>query len=78
MSTITLKVHVDGKQICLDGPYPPEPDVKQVVTMVSGPDQTFEEERQTWFALGRQPSDRAHGANEPDCSDCTGKPPPSE
>ena len=78
MSTITLKAHFDGKQICLDEPYPLEPDAKLMVTVVSESDVAFEEERQAWFALGRQSLARAYGDNEPDYSDCIGKQPPSE
>jgi hypothetical protein len=78
MSAITLKAHFDGKQICLDEPYPLEPDTKLMVTVVSESDEAFEEEREAWFELGRHSLARAYGTDEPDYSDCIGKMPPSE
>lgn len=76
MNAVTLKAHYDGKQICLDEPYLLRPDSQLVVTVLSGPDETLDEDRQAWYALGRRSLARAYGADEPDYSDCVGKLPP--
>lgn len=76
MKAVTLKAHYDGKQICLDEPYPLRPDSQLVVTILSEPNEAPDEDRQAWYALGRRSLARAYGADEPDYSDCIGKRPP--
>jgi hypothetical protein len=66
MSTITLKAHFDGKQICLDEPYELQRDSKLVVAVVSG--DSLEDERQAWLAASQAGFARAYGENEPDYS----------
>ena len=66
MSTITLKAHFDGKQICLDQPYELQPDSKLIVAVVSG--DSLEDERQAWLAASQAGFDRAYGDDEPDYS----------
>ena len=78
MSVVTLKAHFDGKHICLDEPYEIPPDARLSVLVVSGADETLEEEREAWFALASEGLARAYGEDEPDYSDCIGKPPPPE
>ena len=76
MSTITLKAHFDGKQICLDEPYELQQDSKLIVAVVSG--NPLEDERQAWLAASQAGFARAYGDDEPDYSNCIGKMPPSE
>ena len=76
MNAVTLKAHYDGKQICLDEPYPLRPDSQLVVTVLSEPNETLDKDRPAWYALGRRSLARAYGADEPDYSDCIGKRPP--
>lgn len=66
MSTITLKAHFDGKQICLDQPYELQPDSKLIVAVVSG--DSLEDERQAWLAASQAGFVRAYGDDEPDYS----------
>ena len=66
MSTITLKAHFDGKQICLDEPYELQPDSKLIVAVVSG--DSLEDERQAWLAASQAGFARAYGDDEPDYS----------
>ena len=66
MSTITLKAHFDGKQICLDQPYELQPDSKLIVAVVSG--NPLEDERQAWLAASQAGFARAYGDDEPDYS----------
>jgi hypothetical protein len=66
MSTITLKAHFDGKQICLDEPYELQRDSKLIVAVVSG--DTLEDERQAWLAASQAGFARAYGDEEPDYS----------
>ena len=65
MSAITLKAHFDGKQVCLDEPYPLQPNTKLFVTIV--PD-SLEEERRAWLAASQAAFARAYGDDEPDYS----------
>ena len=76
MSTITLKAHFDGKQICLDEPYELQPDSKLIVAVVSG--NPLEDDRQAWLAASQAGFARAYGDDEPDYSNYIGKMPPSE
>ena len=78
MSVVTLKAHYDGKHICPDEPVDLPVNARLMLTVVTQPDETFEEEREAWFALGRQSLARAYGDDEPDYSDCVGKTPPAE
>ncbi len=66
MSTITLKAHFDGKQICLDEPYELQRDSKLVVAVVSG--DSLEDERQAWLAASQAGLSRAYDEDEPDYS----------
>ncbi len=67
MSAVTLKAHFDGRQICLDEPYPLERDAKLMVTVV--PDDSVEAERRAWLAASQAAFERCYGENEPDYSD---------
>jgi hypothetical protein len=67
MSTITLKAHFDGKQICLDEPYELQPDSKLIVAVLSG--DSLEDERQAWLAASQEGFARAYGNDEPDYSE---------
>lgn len=78
MSVVTLKAHFDGKHICLDEPYPLAPEAKLIVTVIADSGETFEEERAAWLRFSQQSLARAYGDDEPDYSDCIGKPPPPE
>jgi len=66
MNAATLKAHYDGKHICLDDPYPLEPNTRLLVTVVPG--DTADEERQAWLAASQAWFARAYGENEPDYS----------
>jgi hypothetical protein len=66
MSTITLKAHFDGKQICLDEPYELQTNSKLIVAVVSG--DSLEDERQAWLAASQAGFARAYGDDEPDYS----------
>ena len=68
MSVITLKAHYDGKQICLDEPYPLAPDTPLIVA-VCQPDAAEKAERDEWFASAKAAFARAYGDDEPDYSD---------
>lgn len=76
MSVVTLKAHYDGRHVCLDDPYPLQPNTQLLVTVVPG--DSAEDERQAWLAASQAGLARACGINEPDYSDCPGKPLPSE
>lgn len=78
MNAVTLKAHYDGKKICLDDPFDLQPGSKLVVMVVPESNESFEEEREAWYALGREALARAYGENEPDYSDCIGKKFPTE
>jgi hypothetical protein len=67
MSAITLKAHFDGKQVCLDDPYPLEPNTRLLVTVI--PDASVESERRAWLAASQAALARAYGNDEPDYSD---------
>src|SRR2546425_1180763 len=64
MDAVTLKAHYDGKHICLDDPYPLEPNTRLLVTVVPG--DTTEAERRAWLAASQASFARAYGENEPD------------
>ena len=66
MSVITLKAHYDGRQVCLDEPYPLQTDTKLLVTVV--PEDLLEEEHQAWLAASQAGFARAFGDDEPDYS----------
>ena len=67
MSVVTLKAHYDGKQVCLDEPYPLKVNTQLLVTVVPG--DSAEDERQAWLAASQAGLARAYGENEPDYSD---------
>ncbi len=67
MNAVTLKAHYDGKHICLDEPFPLQPNTHLLVTVVAG--ETTEDERQAWLAASQAGLARAYGDNEPDYSD---------
>jgi hypothetical protein len=67
MNAITLKAHFDGKKICLDDPYPLQPNSRLLVTVVPG--ETEEDERAAWLAASQAGIARAYGEHEPDYSD---------
>lgn len=66
MNTVTLKAHFDGKQICLDEPYPLKPDARLIVTVVPG--DSPEDERRAWRLASQAGLARAYGEDEPDYS----------
>lgn len=78
MKTMSLKAHYDGKHICLDEPFELRSNTKLMVVVLpeSEPDQ--DEELEALYELGRQSLARAYGDDEPDYSDCIGKPAPAE
>jgi len=76
MSVVTLKAHYDGKQVCLDEPYPLQLNSQLLVTVLPG--DFAEDERQAWLAASQAGLARAYGDNEPDYSDYIGKAPTSE
>jgi hypothetical protein len=67
MNAVTLKAHYDGTQILLDDPFPLEPQMRLLVTVVPG--DTMEDERQAWLAASQASFARAYGDDEPDYSD---------
>ena len=67
MKTVVLRAHYDGEEICLDEPYEFQPNTKLLV--VIAPEESVEEERQTWLAASQVWLARAYGENEPDYSD---------
>jgi len=67
MNAVTLKAHYDGQQICLDEPFPLQPNARLLVTVV--PDDSAEQEHQAWLAASQAWLARAYGDNEPDYSD---------
>jgi hypothetical protein len=67
MKSVVLKVHYDGKNICLDEPFDLHPDTKLLVTVIQGG--SLEDERQAWLAASQEGLARAYGENEPDYSD---------
>ena len=67
MSVITLKAHYDGKHICLDEPFPLQPNTQLLVTVVPG--DTADDERQAWLAATQAWLARAYADDEPDYSD---------
>ena len=67
MSSVTLKAHFDGKMICLDDPYPLEPNARLLVTVVVGDSDTAE--RQAWLAASQASLGLSYGPDEPDYSD---------
>ena len=77
MKPVALKAHFDGEHICLDEPYQLEPEAKLLVVVFPA-EETIEEERAAWFELSQRSLARAYGDDEPDYSDCIGKPPPPE
>lgn len=66
MNLVTLKAHFDGKSICLDDPYPLEPDTPLLVTVVAG--DSAAAERQAWLAASQASLGLAYGPDEPDYS----------
>ena len=66
MNAVTLKAHYDGKHICLDDPYPLEPNTRLLAKMVPG--DTAEGERQAWLLASQAGFARAYGEHEPDYS----------
>ncbi|MBI2926219.1 MAG: hypothetical protein HYY24_11005 [Verrucomicrobia bacterium] len=66
MNAVMLKAHYDGKQICLDEPYPLKPNAPLIVTVV--PTDSLEDERQAWLAASQAYLARAYGDDEPDYS----------
>ena len=66
MNAVMLKAHYDGKQICLDEPFPLKPNAQLIVTVV--PTDSLEEERQGWLAASQAYLARAYGDDEPDYS----------
>ena len=75
MNAVTLKAHYDGKQTCLDEPFPLRPNTEMLVTVVAG--ETAEDERHAWLAASQAWLARAYADDEPDYSDCVGKAPPA-
>ncbi len=67
MNAVTLKAHYDGKQICLDEPFPLKTNTQLMVTVVPGDSE--EDERQAWLAASQAFLARAYGDDEPDYSD---------
>jgi hypothetical protein len=66
MSSVILKAHFDGKNICLDDPYPMKPDTQLLVTVVSS--DSTDAERQAWLAASQASLARAYSDDEPDYS----------
>ena len=66
MNAVTLKGHYDGKQICLDEPFPLQPNTQLLVTVVPG--DSAEDERQAWLAASQAWLARAYSDDEPDYS----------
>ncbi len=66
MNSVVLKAHFDGNKICLDDPYPLQPDAQLLVTVVT---KGAEDERQAWLAASQQLLSRAYGDDEPDYAD---------
>lgn len=69
MNTVTLKAHLDGKQICLDEPFPIPSDAALFVTVI--PSEAANEEHQAWLAASQASFARAYGDDEPDYSNAT-------
>ena len=76
MNAVALKAHYDGKQICLDEPYPLQPNSKLVVLVVR--ELSNDDDREELHEMGRQSLARAYGDDEPDYSDRLGKKLPPE
>jgi hypothetical protein len=64
MNSVILKAHFDGKKICLDDPYPLQPDTQLLVTVVSG--DSKDAERRAWLAASQASLARAYADDEPD------------
>ena len=67
MNAVTLKAHFDGNKICLDDPYPMQPNMRLLVTVV--PSESEEAERQAWLAASQSRLAAAYSVDEPDYSD---------
>ncbi len=67
MNAITLKAHFDGKNICLDDPYPLAPNTRLYVTVVPGDSE--DDERRAWLAASQGRIAGAYSKDEPDYSD---------
>jgi hypothetical protein len=66
MNSVVLKAHFDGKKICLDDPYPLEPNAQLLVTVV--PADFKDAERNAWLAASQAMLARAYADDEPDYS----------
>ncbi len=66
MSTVTLRAHFDGKQVCLDEPADLAPDTLLLVTVLPNDSAT---ERAAWLAGSQESLARAYSNDEPDYSD---------
>jgi hypothetical protein len=66
MPIIALAAHFDGKRICLDEPFDLKPNTKLIVTIL--PDQTSENEHESWLLLSGEKIAEAYGEYEPDYS----------
>jgi hypothetical protein len=67
MSSVILKAHFDGKKICLDDPYPLQPNARLLVTVV--PESAKDSDREAWLAASQESLARAYGKDEPDYTD---------
>ena len=76
MSVVTLKAHYDGKHICPDEPIDLPVNAQLMVTVWPPPNESLEEEREAWYALGRKSLARAYSDDEPDYSKYVGQMPP--
>ncbi|PYI86383.1 MAG: hypothetical protein DME26_09115 [Verrucomicrobia bacterium] len=76
MNAVTLRAHLDGKQICLDEPFEIPPDAKLFVTVVPATDDTSD--LRDWYEFGKRSLARAYDDDEPDYSNAVILERPSE
>ena len=65
MPTVTLRAHFNGTQVVLDEPFPLEPNVKLLITVL--PSET-DVERDNWTMLSIEGLEAAYGDDQPDYS----------
>lgn len=65
MEKVTLRAHIDGRQILLDEPFELEPNTELIVTVLP---KSLGEERDDWARLSWESLARAYGDDEPEYS----------
>lgn len=69
MDTIRLKAHFNGKYIVLDEPYSRCENAQLIVTVLHGPSDGIQKDRESFAEAGARELARAYGQDEPEYTD---------